>query len=472
MPVTAGALRLPDYEPGEGCFDEAFAAAGEPRAGYRELLENLDFAALAESSTRVAAHLRAAGVTFGEAGEFVVDPVPRLLAEAEWSVLAGGLEQRARALNLFIADAYGERHIVEAGVVPERALLGASHFEPGLDGLAEPGDVWANVVGIDLIRDATGRWLVLEDNARTPSGIAYAAAAREAMDAEAGLRPPPGRREADEPFALLLRALQAAAPEGRPDPLIVVLTDGPGSAAHFEHAEIARRLGVELVTPDRLASWRGGLMLRGAHRRDRVDVVYRRTDEDRLTGADGKPTALGEMLFEPWRRGRLGCVNGFGTGVADDKLLHAYVEDMIRFYLNEEPRLPSVPTYDLGREAVREEVLDRIDELVIKPRDGYGGRGIFVGPHATDADRRKMAAEIRNRGDELVAQETMMLSSHPTLADGSLEPRHVDLRPFVYVTPSEATAAPGGLTRVALRRGSLVVNSSQAGGAKDTWVIP
>jgi uncharacterized circularly permuted ATP-grasp superfamily protein len=469
---AAGARSLPHYELRDGCYDEAFARRGEPRPRYRELLQGLSEQDLELRRARVDANLRQRGVSFGDSGEFALDPIPRIISEADWTLLAPGLTQRVRALNEFIVDVYGERRIVGAGVVPARALIGAPHHEPLLDGHSVPSNLWASVVGLDLIRDHSGRWLALEDNVRTPSGLAYAAAAREALDAEMPWDPPPGRRAADEAFELLAGALRATAPGGESDPLIVVLTDGPDSSAHFEHAAVARSLGVELATLDQLESWRGWLVLRDEHRRRRVDVVYRRTNEDRLTDDAGKPTAVGEMLLEPWRRGRVGCVNAFGTGVADDKLLHAYVGDMIRFYLAEDPLLESVRTYDLGVPEVREAALKRIDELVVKPRDGSGGHGVLIGPHATDADRSRMAATVRQRPDGFVAQETIMLSTHPTLVDGRLEPRHVDLRPFVYATPDGPAAAPGGLTRVALDRGALVVNSSQAGGAKDTWVTP
>ncbi len=249
----------------------------------------------------------------------------------------------------------------------------------------------------------------------------------------------------------------------------MLLSDGPANTAWYEHRRIATELGIPLVTLGDLDASRGRLHALIDGRRRPVDVVYRRTDEDRMTDEHGRLTSVGAALYEPLRAGTLTCVNGFGTGVADDKLVHAYVEEMIGFYLHEAPLLPSVHTYDLDSSLT--EVLDRLDELVVKPRTGHGGHGVVVGPHADVADLRKVAQAIRRDPHDYVAQDTIMLSRHPTVIDGRLEPRHVDLRPFVFLTPDAAAVAPGGLTRVALERGALVVNSSQRGGGKDTWVL-
>ncbi|MBA3261677.1 MAG: circularly permuted type 2 ATP-grasp protein [Thermoleophilaceae bacterium] len=273
------------------------------------------------------------------------------------------------------------------------------------------------------------------------------------------------RRPLDGAFALLERTLAAVAPEGA----LVLLSDGPANTAWYEHRRIATELGIPLVTLGDLDASRGRLHALIDGRRRPVDVVYRRTDEDRMTDEHGRLTSVGAALYEPLRAGTLTCVNGFGTGVADDKLVHAYVEEMIGFYLHEAPLLPSVHTYDLDSSLT--EVLDRLDELVVKPRTGHGGHGVVVGPHADVADLRKVAQAIRRDPHDYVAQDTIMLSRHPTVIDGRLEPRHVDLRPFVFLTPDAAAVAPGGLTRVALERGALVVNSSQRGGGKDTWVL-
>jgi uncharacterized circularly permuted ATP-grasp superfamily protein len=456
-----------------GGYDEAFARPGVARPHYRPVLDALADEDLDGLVGRLAEEVAAREVTFGlgpDAPVFHLDPVPRVLTADEWAELDAGLVQRARALNAFVADAYGERRIVAAGIVPARVLETAEHFEPLMAGARFAGAGPIAIAGLDVVRDDTGAFCVLEDNVRTPSGLAYAASAREALGAVLGQA-----RDAVDvapAFELLGAALRAAAPEGREDPCLAVVSDGPENTAWFEHSEIARRLGLALVRPADLEVHGDEVHAPVDGRLRRLDVVYRRTDEDRLTGDDGEPTPLGRLLLEPCRAGTLACVNAFGAGVADDKLAHAYVEEMVRFYLGEEPRLRSVPTYDLGDAAVRERLLDRMDELVIKPRAESGGNGIFVGPHARSRDRAEMAEAVRRAPERFVAQETIMLSEHPTLVDGGrLEPRHVDLRAIVLLAGERAAALPGGLTRVALEEGSLVVNSSQGGGAKDTWVL-
>jgi carboxylate-amine ligase len=393
--------------------------------------------------------------------DFHLDPVPRVIAGDDWAELERGLAQRVRALDRFAADAYGERAIVTAGVVPERVLDSSDYAEPAARGVRPAGDAWVGVAGIDIVRDPDGAFLVLEDNLRTPSGIAYAAAARLVtlglLRADGAI--PPRSYEVGE---LMRWALAGACPDGELRHG-AVLTDGTENAAYWEHARLAEAAGLPLVVPEELEpADGGGLRLRGG---PVLDALYRRTDADEL----GDP--VGELLGGPWRAGRLGLVNGYGLGVADDKLAHAYVEDMVRFYLGEEPLLQSVHTYDLGEPAVVEEALDRLDELVVKPRSGYGGNGVVICAHAERADLDALRAAIRAAPSTFIAQDLVMLSEHPTLIDGRLEPRHVDLRPFVFLGPGrEARVLPGGLTRVALDAGSLVVNSSQNGGAKDTWV--
>ena len=424
----------------------------------------------------VASDLRGRGVTFragdgpGE-DEFRVDPVPRLITGAEWAPLAAGLAQRVRALEAFVADAYGAQRVVAAGVVPLAAITSAEYFEPALVGMAHPPRNWISVAGLDIVRDTDGEFKVLEDNLRTPSGLAYAVAARAAVAGKLGV--PDGLRihSLDSAFALLGRTIRAAAPDGVEDPTIVVLCDGPHNAAYYEHRTIAAELGVALLEMSdlRLRKGRVEAWIDGAARP--VDVIYRRTDDDRLYDPGGALTPLGELVCGPWLAGRVSLVNAFGTGLADDKLLHAYVEDIVGFYLDEEPLLRSVPTYDLSRPDQLAIVLERIDELVIKPRGGQGGSGVVVCPHARPEAVARIAAEIRARPELYIAQEMVMLSRQPTVCDGRLEPRHVDLRPFVMARGDEVDVIPGGLTRVAFEAGALVVNSSQNGGAKDTWVL-
>jgi carboxylate-amine ligase len=401
---------------------------------------------------------------------FVLDAVPRLIPDDEWSPLARGLAQRVRALDRFVADVYAEGEIVAAGVVPDRALESCDHFEPLMVGLP-PAPVRIAVAGLDVVRGARGRFGVLEDNLRTPSGMAYALAARECVDAQLPAWLAEGRRSLDEITELLRRTLREAAPEDVTDPTVVMLSDGPGNSAWYEHERLAQLLDIPIVALEDLSIRGGRLLARVGRTRLRVDVLYRRTDEDRLTDASGELTEVGAKLWEPMEKGKLSCVNAFGTGVADDKLLHAYVEDMVRFYLGEEPLVPSVTTYDPEMSEHRDAVLDRIDELVIKPRTGHGGHGVVVAPHAHEDDVRAAHAAVHADPGAFIAQETVMISTHPTVIGDHLEPRHVDLRPFVLLAGDEARVVPGGLTRVALDRGALVVNSSQRGGGKDTWVM-
>jgi uncharacterized circularly permuted ATP-grasp superfamily protein len=435
-----------------------------------ELRERLRDADLEALRAKVDDRLHRSGVIFGTR-LFAVDPVPRVIAAAEWEELRSGIVQRVRALEAFVADAYGSREIVRAGVMPERVLRGADHYEPELAGLRPPGG-WIGVAGLDLLRGPDGRFAVVEDNVRTPSGAAYLLAARDAVDAALGWAPP---RRADVRDALLDgvgAALRAAAPPGVEHPFAVLLTDGASNIAHWEHRFLAAALPLALVRLEDLEVRGDRLYARrpAGHARP-VDVVYRRTDEDRLRDGLGALRPAAERLIGPWMAGTLGLVNAFGTGVADDKVVHAYVEEMVRFYLGEEPILRSVGTYDLGDKGARSEALDRLDELVVKPRGGYGGRGVVVGPHAEPAERERVSRAVREDPEGHVAQETVWFSRHPTVVGDRLEPRHVDLRPFAYRAGDEVRVVPGGLTRVAFAEDELVVNSSRGGGAKDTWVL-
>jgi carboxylate-amine ligase len=329
------------------------------------------------------------------------------------------------------------------------------HFDPLVAELPAP-PLWIGVAGLDVVRDEHGVLRVLEDNLRTPSGLGYMKAARDSV---APAFPDFTPRPLDDALPRL---------EGES---VVLLSDGPSNSAWYEHRRLATELGIPLITIADLDCSRGRLHATIDGSRRTVDLVYRRTDEDRLTDERGRLTSIGAALYEPLRAGTLTCVNGFGTGVADDKLVHAYVDGMIRFYLREEPLLPSVHTYDLDDPDLLKTVLGRLDELVIKPRTGHGGHGVVVGPHAEVADLRDLSHAIRRDPHDYIAQDTIMLSRHPTVIDGRLEPRHVDLRPFAFVAPDGVSVAPGGLTRVALDHGALIVNSSQRGGGKDTWVL-
>jgi uncharacterized circularly permuted ATP-grasp superfamily protein len=376
-----------------------------------------------------------------------------------------------RALDRFVCDVYHRQRIVHEGVIPASAVASAAYFEPLLQQAANDERRWVTIAGLDVIRCPDGAFRVLEDNVRTPSGIAYAAAARAAVTRHvrpAGLAPEP----LEPSLEVLGRALRSAAPDGVDEPVVVVLTDGPGNAAYCDHWMLAQRLRLPLVRPVDLRVRDGRLHATIDERDVRVDVVYRRTDEDRLSGPRGGVTAIAGLLLEPWARGRLGLVNAFGTGVADDKLIHAYVEDMVRFYLGEEPLLASVPTWDLSRPGVLGRALEQLDRLVVKPRAGHGGNGVVVGPRAGRTEVEEAAAALRAAPGDHVVQDTIPLSLHPTVCGGRLEPRHVDLRPFVFLAADgDCHALPGGLTRVAFDAGDMVVNSSRNGGAKDTWVV-
>jgi len=459
------------YEPGD-FYDEAVTPDGEARAGYGEILDAVDSEHCGALADRVADAISRMGACFGsceDGGEFPVCPIPRLIALSEWQQIERGLAQRARALNAFITDVYGDREIVSAGLIASHVLAGADYYEPAVVGLEPPGG-HAPVIGFDLVRGADGRFRVLEDNLRTPSGLAYAAAVRRAVETQF---PHEARRRVpfDPTFEPLRGVLEEAA-GGKEDPFIVLLTDGEQNSAYWEHRTLARRLGISLVTPEKLRLNGGRLcMVLPSGRSRQIDVVYRRTDEDRMRDARGRPTWLADMLLEPMQRGYLGFVNAPGTGVADDKLVHAYVEEMVRFYLDEEPLIESVRTYDLTRSDTLTKVLGRLSGLVIKPRTGHGGNGVFIGAHATSSERATVAAAVRAAPHTYVAQETIRLSRLPTVIDGQIEPRHVDLRVFTLGTGRRTTVLPAPLTRVALRRGSLIVNSSQGGGAKDTWIV-
>jgi uncharacterized circularly permuted ATP-grasp superfamily protein len=460
------------YDPGD-FYDEAVAADGTPRAEYALLLARVAEVGAAELSRRVEVAIERIGATFGSGPEghrFAVDPIPRLISAAEWEWLERGLAQRARALEAFIADVYDEQEVIKAGVIAPDVVATTDHFEPAMAGVM-PAVGHAPVVGFDLVRGADGVLRVLEDNLRTPSGLAYASAVRRAVESQFPDSPQLSLMSPDLCFDALRKVLESAL-HGVDGEEIVLLSDGPGNSAWFEHRTLSRRLGIALVVPEKLRLHRGRLCAELPSGKLRpIDVVYRRTDEDRLRDERGRPTWLADMVLGPLRQGRLELVNTPGSGVADDKLMHAYVEEMIRFYLGEEPLLESVRTYDLTRPELLTRVLGRLSGLVIKPRTGHGGHGVFIGAHATPAERATVAAALRAAPHRFVAQETIRLSRHPTVTDGRLEPRHVDLRVFVIGTGRNAVVTPAPLTRVALERGSLIVNSSLGGGAKDTWIL-
>jgi uncharacterized circularly permuted ATP-grasp superfamily protein len=448
-------------------YDEVFDKAGSPRPLYRELIGSFDNCDLGQIAGRASRAARAAEVTFGGDGLFWIDPIPRLIEASEWETVGDGLTQRAAALNRFIADAYGDREIVAAGEVPARVIDSAALFEPGLQGLPT-GERPAAVIGFDLIRSAGGGFQVLEDNLRTPSGMAYAAPARAAVDAALPSGDLPARLDPSDCLGQLWAALRDAAPAIDLSEEAALVSDGPESPAFFEHRFLAERLGLMLVTPRDLEVRGGVVRVRspagGAARPLRL--IYRRTSTERLADEAGAASWLAE-LTDPIRGGELVVVNSLGSGVGDDKLSYAYVDRMIRFYLGEEPILPSIPTYDLGDPAVLAEIGPLLGSLVVKPRAGMGGHGVVIGPRASASERELVRREVYADPGSFVAQEMVELSTHPTVCGGRLRARHVDLRAYVIGDVVGAAA----LTRVALDEGELVVNSSQNGGAKDTWLL-
>jgi uncharacterized circularly permuted ATP-grasp superfamily protein len=455
------------YKPAH--FDEAIDADGEPRGHYAELLPALDALDLEEAAAGLREHLRDLGVDFkGDQGpeDFPLDVVPRLLEASVWEELEAGLRQRAKALNAFIADAYSEQRICREGALPNRLIETSENFEAEMVGVEVRGP-HAPVFGFDIVRGEDGHFRILEDNGMNPSGIAYALAARSAIDTFVPLQPPAERRDIAYAVELLDKVIAGAAPKGIDEPNRALISEGEENGAWFEHQALAERLGIPIVHPDDLEV-RGG-WLYGASAGGRpveLHVIYLRDNVAKLRDEKGKPTWQ-HALLEPVRRGNLSTVSAFGSGVGDDKLTHAYSEELIRFYLGEEPIIPTVRTYDMAVAEQREEVFERIDEMVVKPRAELGGRGVVIGPQSTAEEREEVMRLARETPEDYVAQETVRLSTHPTYVDGGLEPRHIDLRAYSYGDE----VAPGGLTRVAMERGSLVVNSTQGGGAKDTWVL-
>ena len=461
-----------DYDVIESVYDEAFEAAGRPRPHYLPLLETLAESDLGLLEPELKWRLRKGEVTFDASpdGLFALDLVPRLLTAREWDTIRAGVVQRARALDSFAADVYADRAIVAAEILPERVIEGSAHYEPAMR-YAPPPRAYVSVVGFDLVRKPDGEFVVLEDQIRMPSGLGYALAAREVLPGALGVPPPPS----EDVWAIMGRlgeTLRAIAPEGREDPTVVVLSSGPDAAGWYEHERIARELGVPVVTLDQLE---GGdddeLQAEVNGRSTRIDVVYQRTDEDRFTNEEGEPTALGAALLGPCRSGKVACVNAPGSGIGDDKLVHAYVEEMVRFYLDEVPVLGSVETYDLGIPENREAALGRMDDLVFKPRGEMGGEGVVVWSEADVDERAEVRRALENHPEDRIAQRRVQLSCHPTLREGRLRPRRVDLRPYVIRVAVEREHVVPGLSRVALDEGSLIVNSSRGGGVKDTWLV-
>jgi uncharacterized circularly permuted ATP-grasp superfamily protein len=464
-------------------YDEMFTAAGELRPPY-ELLFNgfLSLPAGELERRKQAADLSFLnqGITFTVYGRqegtekiFPYDLVPRLITAAEWEKVEHGLMQRITALNLFLKDIYNEGRILRDGIVPREIVYSCRQYRRQMIGLQVPRNIYIAICGTDLIRLESGEFVVLEDNLRVPSGVSYMLTNRRVMKR---IFPHLFRgynvRPIEQYTQLLLGTLRSLAPEGRPEPNIVLLSPGVFNSAYFEHAYLARQMGIELVEGRDLVVDDNIVYMRTTSGLRRVDVIYRRVDDDFIDPLAFRPdTMLGVAgLFNAYRAGNVTLANAFGTGVADDKALYAYVPDIIRYYLTEEPVLKNVETYLMTRPSERQHTLANLDKLVVKAVGESGGYGMLIGPQSTAAQREEFAARIEADPRNYIAQPTISFSRAPCLVDDSLEPRHVDLRPYVLYG-DRVTVVPGGLTRVALKRGSLVVNSSQGGGSKDTWVL-
>ena len=468
-----------DYRLGPG-WDEMFGEPAMPRQTYEALHSTLQPLSSAELGIRAEVLARAfldQGITFALKGverPFPLDIVPRIIAAEEWQVVQAGVAQRVRALEAFLADIYGAGQVLADGVVPRRIVVTSAHFHREAAGINPPNDVRIHVAGVDLIRDERGTFRVLEDNVRVPSGVSYVMENRRAMahvlpEVFSATRICP----VDSYPAQLLQALRAAAPVGVEEPTVVVLTPGVHNSAYFEHALLAREMGVELVEGRDLVCIGNDVAMRTTAGEQRVDVIYRRIDDEFLDPVQFRAdSVLGVAgLLNAARAGRVTIANAVGNGVADDKLLYTYVPDLIRYYLDDEPILPNVETFRLEEPDARAHVLERLDHLVLKPVDGSGGAGIVIGSQASDEQLARLRGRLEANPRGWIAQREVALSMVPTLVGNRLRARHVDLRPFAVNDGEKVWVLPGGLTRVALPEGALVVNSSQGGGSKDTWVL-
>ena len=473
-----------NYRPGS-FFDEAFRTPDGPREHYSKIVSGFDSYGADEFGRRRALidlTLRNQGITFtvygDEAGTertFPFDPFPRVIPADEWAHLERGLIQRVRALNLFLDDVYHSQEILKDEVIPRHLVLGNDNFRPQAQGIDVPHRAYTHIVGCDLIRDEEGTYRVLEDNLRNPSGVSYMLVNRNVMARSfPKLMAGRGVRPISHYTSALFECLSSLSPRDVATPTIVVLTPGQYNSAYYEHAFLAQQMGVELVEGRDLFAEDGRVWMRTTRGKEQVDVIYRRIDDDFLDPvAFRKESMLGVPgLVDVYRAGRVALANAVGTGIADDKAMYAYVPRIIDYYLNEEPILPNVETY-LGSDPEKlEYICNNAQELVIKEVGGAGGYGMLIGPEADEETCEKFVRRVRETPSNYIAQPVLKLSRHPTYyADNhAFEPCHVDLRPYILVG-EEITVVPGGLTRVALKRGSLVVNSSQGGGSKDTWVL-
>lgn len=466
----------------DGFFDEMFDSQGQVRPHYAKLLER--FQALSPEEFNLKCQLAeqsylTQGITFtvynndeGTERIFPFDLIPRIIPAREWEHLERGLEQRIRALNAFLHDVYHDQRILKEKVIPAEMVLSARHYRPEFQGVDVPDDIYIHICGTDLIRDATGEYLVLEDNGRCPSGVSYMLENRQAMKR---VFPKLFNRYAVRPVDRyaqeLLSVLHHIAPGGNPDPTVVLLTPGIYNSAYFEHSFLARSMGIEIVVGADLVVRDDRVYMKTTKGLKQVDVIYRRMDDDFLDPqVFRKDSVLGVPgLVEAYRKGHVSLANSIGTGVADDKAVYYYVPRMISFYLGEEPILRNVQTWMGCEEEGRKYMLENIENLVVKATNESGGYGMLIGPKASKKEIEEFREAVKQDPRNYIAQPVIQLSRSPSYVDERIEGRHIDLRPYI-LTGEKVTIIPGGLTRVALRKGSLVVNSSQGGGSKDTWV--
>ncbi|MBL8136956.1 MAG: circularly permuted type 2 ATP-grasp protein [Acidobacteria bacterium] len=464
-------------------YDEMFDERGVTREHYAALYERLgavDPQELRQRQTAADLAFLHQGITFTVYGQnegteriFPYDLIPRILTAGEWDTIERGLTQRITALNLFLKDLYGDAKVLDDGVVPRELVYSCRHFRREMQGVAVRHDIYVSVAGTDLVRLPDGSFAVLEDNLRVPSGVSYMLTNRQVIKrifpllfSSYDVRP------VDHYGQSLLATLRALAPAHRPDPTIVLLTPGVFNSAYFEHTFLARQMGIALVEGRDLFVHDNIVYMRTTAGPQRVDVIYRRVDDDFIDPlAFRADSTLGVPgLFNAYRSGNVALTNAIGTGVADDKALYVYVPKLIKYYLGQDPILANIETWQMSKDRERQHVLDRLDEVVVKAVGESGGYGMLIGPHSTAAQRDEFRRAILTDPRNYIAQPTLALSAAPCFVDGRVEPRHVDLRPYI-LSGEQVVIVPGGLTRVALKKGSLVVNSSQGGGSKDTWVL-
>jgi len=475
---------LKQYSPTPGTWDEMFSSSSDIRAPYQKVIDYLSTES-AESLTKkeeLAKNLfMSQGITFtvynsGEGVEkiFPFDIIPRIITAQDWNFIEIGIKQRLKALNTFLKDIYSNMFIVKDGVVPADIIYSCPHFLREMYNVKVPHDIYVHIAGIDLIRDFDGTYYVLEDNLRTPSGVSYMLENREITKRLfPDLLPQCKVRSVTEYPEILYKNLMAISPRQISHPVIVLLSPGSYNSAYFEHTTLARLMGVELVEGRDLLVENHKVYMKTTNGRQQVDVIYRRVDDEYLDPLVFNPDSILGVagIMSAYKKGNVAIVNAVGNGVADDKAIYSYVPQMIKYYLNEEPLLKNVPTFQLGNKEEKEYVFSNIQNMVVKRTNGSGGYGMLMGHVATDEEIHNYKAEINKDPRQFIAQPTISLSAAPCFINKALHPRRIDLRPFALCGPDGIEIVPGGLTRVALKEGSLVVNSSQGGGSKDTWVL-